>query len=128
MDQPNLEIGPDAISQAAGLGISNEMVIAMARYSAPYTSDDGNRRYEKYVLLIEDGVINGIHREGQAVPPYEKTERHITRRAGHPFAEVVGEGEGFSEITCPDCNGDGDFCMTCNSEGKIRVRQVSVGY
>lgn len=58
-------VSAEAIAQAKLIGICGEVekwLLRMARRSAPVTHADGNRRFDAFVLMIQDGVVMGIDR------------------------------------------------------------------
>lgn len=53
----------EVVSKARSLGVLGDTearLKRMARRSAPFTSDVGNRRFMNYVLLIEGGTIKDV--------------------------------------------------------------------
>lgn len=58
-------VSAGAIAQAKMLGIGGAVekrLLRMARRSAPLTHPEGNRRFDDFVLLIQDNVLRGINR------------------------------------------------------------------
>ena len=56
---------PTAVAQARSLGLFGSTSIRlsrMAKRSAPFTSSFGNRRYEDYILTVEDHQIVEVNR------------------------------------------------------------------
>ena len=52
------QVHPDALAQAQKLGLFGNVekrLARMARLSAPFTHQAGNRRFESYVLRVQDG-------------------------------------------------------------------------
>lgn len=76
------------VDKARGLGITcEEELMNMVEMSAPTTHHLGNRRYERFIFLIQDGNVRDINKD----EPKK------------------------SNKVCPDCNDDGDYCMTCGN-------------
>lgn len=76
------------VEKAKDLGIVSEKeLINMAEMSAPVTHHLGNRRYDDFIFLIQDGSVKDINID----KPQKKNN------------------------ICPDCNDDGDFCLTCGN-------------
>ena len=94
---------PEVMDQARELGIFGNretLVRKMARHSAPFTHPDGNRRYEGFILRVEDGMVVNIC-------------KHETSHESHDEApEII-------VVTCPVCNDDGKYCEYCNGTGKV---------
>ena len=109
---PEYRISDEAVEEAAGFGMSGDVrdkLEKMAKYSAPYTHEKGNRRFTKYVLQVVDDEVVGVYREN---------DLGSSARRSYPASEAK-----TVEITCPDCEGDGGMCMTCDSQGKVTVVQ-----
>jgi hypothetical protein len=61
----DVEIDPIVIVQARQVGLIGNVerrVRRMAKYSAPITHQEGNRRYESFILRIEKGVVKSLRR------------------------------------------------------------------
>ena len=55
----------EAVIQARKLGLGGDVAARlrrMARRAAPITHDEGNRRFEEFVLLIEDNEVKAVNR------------------------------------------------------------------
>jgi hypothetical protein len=58
-------VAPAVIEQAHKLGLFGNVekrIARMARHSAPFTHQAGNRRFEGYVLRIEQGTVVSIQK------------------------------------------------------------------
>lgn len=76
------------IEKAKNLGIiSEEELINMIEMSAPTTHHLGTRRYNDFIFLIQDGSVKDINKD--------KVQK--------------------KNNICPDCNDDGDYCLTCGA-------------
>jgi len=56
-------VHPEALAQAQKLGLFGNVekrLARMARLSAPFTHQAGNRRFESYVLRVQDGQVVSI--------------------------------------------------------------------
>lgn len=65
MSYKQFTVRPDVIEQAHKIGLYGrvgERLIRMARRAAPFTHPHGNRRFDDYVLCIEQGVITHVLR------------------------------------------------------------------
>ena len=52
-------ITPEALEQARGLGFTGDVAAQLkelARFAAPFTHSDGNRRNGEWLMLIEEGA------------------------------------------------------------------------
>lgn len=79
---------PDSVKEESlRLGIAEEDLVVMIAMSAPVTHELGNRRYEDFIFLIQDGIVEDINRDGPQ-----------------------------KEYNCPDCEDDGDYCLSCWSD------------
>lgn len=59
------EVHPNVVSQAQQLGLFGNVekrIARMARRSAPFTHEAGNRRFEGFILRIEKGVVTSIRK------------------------------------------------------------------
>ena len=100
MLESDIVLSSKAISQAKNLGMTNrteKTLRKLVRMSVPYTHMKGNRRNKNFIINVEGKVVTGIF------SLHEKTKR----------LKIKGK------IICPDCNNDGEFCLTCNSTGFI---------
>ncbi len=95
-----IRVSKDILKQAALYGLKTDTyktLIEMVKFSAPFTHHRGNRRYENFVFDVRDNELKEIYlMTGKDDPVYN------SRKA-----------------LCPDCGGDGDWCLTCNSTGYI---------
>lgn len=60
-----VEVTPEAVNAGRRIGLCGDIakrIARMARRSAPITHDEGNWRFEDFVLDIEDGKVLGITR------------------------------------------------------------------
>ena len=58
-------ISKDAIAQGRSVGLYGDTakrLLRMAKRSAPFTSEHGNRRFNDYVMKIENGAVTGVTR------------------------------------------------------------------
>ena len=56
---------PQAVSQARWYGVYGDTakrIARMARRAAPFTHDLGNRRFDQFVLEVEQDEVRSIHR------------------------------------------------------------------
>jgi hypothetical protein len=107
------DISPVVFEQARALGMYGNVqdrLKDMARRSAPFTHPEGNRRFEGYILMIREGVILAIAKFTGAY--------HGDRRAKRTDAPATSHA-GSKLVICPDCEGDGGVCLTCNSTGRV---------
>lgn len=75
------------MNKAFKLGITCEgQLKRMVGLCAPTTHPLGNRRYDEYIFLINKDKVEDINLD--KIPKDE---------------------------VCPDCNDDGDFCLTCGA-------------
>jgi hypothetical protein len=59
------EIDPVVLIQARRLGLIGNVekrVARMAKFAAPFTHPEGNRRFESFILRIEKGVVKSIRK------------------------------------------------------------------
>lgn len=83
-----------ALQAALELGLTAATVQSMAVAAAPYTTPGWNRRYESYVLLIEDDIIRDVGLIDQSA---SDCRPHV--------------------YDCPTCDGDG--CHGCKFTGEF---------
>jgi hypothetical protein len=60
-----IEISPAAMAQARRAGLIGNLearLARMARHGAPITHAEGNRRYESFIMRVEQGVLVSITR------------------------------------------------------------------
>lgn len=60
-----VEVTPEAVNAGRRIGLCGDIakrIARMARRSAPITHDQGNWRFEDFVLEIEGGKVLGITR------------------------------------------------------------------
>jgi hypothetical protein len=99
------------------LELSKETVLSMARESAPYVDAIWNRRFEQYVLRIEDGVVLAIG--------FADENRRRTRVRTHGWAKRCTICRGVARIityeACDVCNGRG--CVRCG-DGRLTVERI----
>ena len=55
-------VSPEALAQGAALGLGPRRIGRMARSAAPVTHPQGNRRYDDFILRVNDGVVLSIVR------------------------------------------------------------------
>ncbi len=56
-------VAPKAVSQATALGFDGDVegsLLAMFRHSTPFSHEQGNRRYERYMMFVTPGVIESV--------------------------------------------------------------------
>lgn len=61
----SFEIAPEAVERGRQVGLCGDIAARlrrMARRSAPFTSDYGNRRFQDFVLSVDDGTVRDVHR------------------------------------------------------------------
>ena len=97
----------DVLEKAEELGLvvdTETRVLTMARFSAPYTDDDYNRRYVEYLFKInKDQVIVDIGRVDDE--DYSQCN------------QCHGTLEYKSREVCDHCSGIG--CKDCGYEGRV---------
>lgn len=85
------QVHPRVVLQARRLGLignAETRIARMARYSAPFSHAAGNRRFENYILRIDQGVVVSIRKlipeTGEAVSNLltELERIHQLRRGG----------------------------------------------
>ena len=99
------------------LELSTETVVAMARESAPYVDTIWNRRFEQYVLRIEDGVVLAIGLADE--------NRRRSRVRTHGWAKRCTICRGVARMItyepCDVCNARG--CVRCG-DGRLTVERI----
>ena len=80
-----MQIKKETLRKAIKLGIGEDELSTMVDLCAPTTHHLGNRRYDNYIFLIEDNIVKDINKQG------------------------------VKEEVCPDCDDDGDYCLTCRT-------------
>lgn len=126
MDTEALQISEQAIKQARLLGMYGQVedrLLNMARRSVPFGGTEHNRRFEGYLILIEDGVVTDIN-------TMEANENTVldAELDGEGAPEAYGDGgppdDAMDLVECLDCHNDGQWCGTCNGTGKITKSQM----
>jgi hypothetical protein len=110
-EEDEFELSPLAIKQARRIGLIGNVerrLQRMAKYAARFTHKEGNRRFESFILRIEDGVVRSIRRFdpttgevihdviGQLERRHEERRRMlqaIDKHLGAPAEEEVTELE-----------------------------------
>jgi len=108
-DFRRFRLAPGVIEQAQKLGLFGNVekrLLRMARHSAPFTHQAGNRRFEAWVLRIDQGVVVSIKKldpaRGQVIDDVmsrfrrrEKMLDAIDRQLGNtgPEARTADRGE-----------------------------------
>jgi len=99
------------------LDISESTLLKMARESAPFMDTIWNRRFEQYVLRIENDVILAVGLAG--------SERRRTRVRKHGWAKQCTICRGVARLItyepCNVCNARG--CARCG-DGKLTVERI----
>lgn len=133
------EVSKEAADQARALGMFGDVsdrLIRMARESAPFTHPSGNRRYESFLLTIDDKKIISIRRMQQADTVGEvmpQRMRNVPTSKRRPVVEVPMRQKVYtSAMDCPLCHGTmtamayeecefcaGVGCTKCKGEGQI---------
>lgn len=89
-----MKLSTVALDAAAQMGLSEATLLLMAQAAAPYTTPGWNRRYESYVLLIEDDLVRDV---GLIDHSASDCSTHV--------------------FDCPTCDGDG--CHGCKFTGEF---------
>lgn len=108
-DFRRFRLAPGVVEQAQKLGLFGNVekrLLRMARHSAPFTHQAGNRRFEAWVLRIDQGVVVSIKKldpaRGQVIDDVmgrfrrrEKMLDAIDRQFGNtrPEARTADRGE-----------------------------------
>lgn len=120
----------EAISQAIRIGVTGDVeaeLIRMAKLSTPYYGRGINRRFEKFVFLIEDGFILHVSRD-EYRPKYHVRPRKGDRRANHPSDCVVCGGQGMVVFwdEHEECGGRGCSHPYCK-DGEVKTSRACPG-
>jgi hypothetical protein len=86
----DFEVSEQAIRDAKACGLWGNVekrLARMAKQAAPFTHPEANRRFESFLLKIENGVVVGVQKFDPNQPVNEKTDRKTRRR--QKTAEVV---------------------------------------
>ena len=127
------QVSKVAAEKAKGFGLTVDAVTDMARKSAPYSKHDfGNRVYKDYALFIEDETVQGIWKLQTSATPIPKRTPlpKVKPRPEDEQSEEVEEEDSLKlfEIVCPDCNGDGGTCASCQDTGMVKGTKNDLYY
>jgi len=95
------EVSDELVERAREMGLFGNVrgrIKKMAHYSTPYTHPRGNRRFGEFVLTVGGGRVVSIEKIGVGI------------------SMLAGDND---PVPCPDCDGDGGFCLTCNHTGVV---------
>lgn len=59
------DVAPEAVDRGRAAGICGDVAARlrrMARRSAPFTSNYGNRRFQGFVLSVDNGTVRDVRR------------------------------------------------------------------
>ena len=63
----SFDVAPEAVVQGRREGLCGDVAARlrrMARRSAPFTGEHGNRRFQDFVLNVENGTVRDVRRVG----------------------------------------------------------------
>jgi hypothetical protein len=89
-------ITPEALEQARGLGFTGDVAAQLkelARFAAPFTHSDGNRRNGEWLMLIENGRVlhfDQVREEAEVVKVNRFAQPKAARRQ-HELSTVGGD-------------------------------------